>query len=147
MDTHRNQGRAGSTRILPSRERRALVLALAASAGAHAALAPSHAAEGRVVAAGFAFSAVALAIAALLVDRSDRPGAVVAAALLLGSLLTAYAASRTAVVWPLGHAEPVDAIGALTKLVEAAGLAVAVRLLMAHAGGRGLPARHEGAGP
>jgi hypothetical protein len=128
------------------RLRQILVLALAASAGSHAALVPAHAAD-TTVAAGFALSVLALAIVALVVDRSDRPGAAVAAALLLASLLLTYAATRVAVVWPLAHAEPVDAIGAVTKLVEAAGLMLAVRLAKVQAGGSRLSVRHEGAGP
>ena len=149
MSTQIEPGQAGSSRVFVSRPRarQILVLTLAASAGAHAALVPAHAAESHVVAAGFALSALALAVIALLVDRSDRPGPVVAAASLLASLLLAYAATRVAAVWPLTHAEPVDAIGAVTKLIEAAGLVLAVRLAKAQAGGSKLPARHEGAGP
>ena len=149
MDTQTNPGQTGSSQVLLSRPRarQILVLTLAASAGAHAALVPAHAAESHVVAAGFALSALALAIVALHVDRSDRPGAAVAAALLLATLLLAYAATRVAAVWPLAHAEPVDAIGAVTKLVEVAGLVLAVRLAKAQAGGSRLSARHEGAGP
>lgn len=148
MDTQTNPGQAGPSRVLASRPRtrQILVLTLAASAGLHAALVPAHAAD-TAVAAGFALSALALAIVALLVDRSDRPGSVVTAALLLASLLSAYAATRVAAVWPLTHAEPVDAIGAVTKLIETAGLVLAVRLVKAQAGGSKLPARYEGVGP
>jgi hypothetical protein len=48
----------------------------------------------------------------------------------------------------LTHAEPVDPLGALTKLIEAAGLVLALRLVQTPAGGeRRLPALGEGAGP
>jgi hypothetical protein len=33
------------------------------------------------------------------------------------------------VVWPLAHVEPMDAVGALTKLLEATGLMLALSLL------------------
>jgi hypothetical protein len=125
-----------------------LVLTLAASAGIHAGLVPAHAGEGTTVALLFALSAAALAATALLVDRTRRPGAVAAAAVLLLTLIVIYAASRLTVVWPLEHAEPVDALGALTKLLEAAGLVLALRLLRVHAGStQDLPARQQGAGP
>jgi hypothetical protein len=52
-----------------------------------------------------------------------------AAALLLGSLLAVYAATRLVALPPLTHAEPVDALGALTKLIEATGLVLTLRLL------------------
>ena len=64
----------------------------------------------------------------MLVDARERR-AVVVAALLLGGLLALYAASRMVVVWPLAHAEPIDAVGAITKLLEAAGLMLALSLL------------------
>jgi hypothetical protein len=114
--------------------RRGLVLALAASAGAHAALVPGHAAEGLPISVLFAVSALVLAGFSVLVDRSDRRAVVVAAALLLGGLLTLYAASRVVVVWPLAHVEPIDAVGAITKLVEAAGLTLALSLLWVPSG-------------
>jgi hypothetical protein len=130
------------------RTRTSLLLALAASAGIHAALVPTHAEEGTTVAAMFALSAIALAAAALLVDRDPRPASYAPAALLLATLLAVYAASRVTVVWPLEHAEAVDALGALTKLLEAAGLLLALRLLQTPAGSTmALPPRHRGVGP
>jgi hypothetical protein len=123
-----------------------LALTLAASAGAHGALAPAHAAEGAPVAALFALSAVGLGAAAILVDRLRERAADSAAALLLAGLLAAYIASRLTTLWPLDHAEPVDSLGALTKLVEAAGLLLALRLQQQPRTAHGLPARPEGAG-
>jgi hypothetical protein len=129
------------------RTRQLLVLTLAASAGAHAALAPAHAAEGAAVAAMFALAAAGLAAAALGVDRLRERSADSTAALLLAGLLAAYIASRLTTLWPLAHAEPVDSLGFLTKLVEAAGLLLALRLLQQPRTAQGLPARHEGAHP
>jgi hypothetical protein len=123
------------------------VLALAASAGAHAALVPSHAADRPLVGIFFATSALVLGGVSVLVDRSERRAVVVAAALLLGGLLALYATSRTVVVWPLTHPEPVDTIGAITKLLEAAGLMLALRLLRVPSGSdETLRAVREGAG-
>jgi hypothetical protein len=94
----------------------------------------------------FALSALALAGVALRLDRGPGPIALAAAVLLLCSLLAAYAATRPVVLPPLTHAEPVDAVGADTKLVEAAGLVLALRLLHTPVGRvKALPALREGA--
>jgi hypothetical protein len=130
---------AKSTRVL-------LVLMLASSAGVHAALVPTHVGEGALVAGGFALSSAALAATAAFADTSGRPEAYWLAALLLGGLLATYLASRVAIVWPLSHAEAVDAIGAATKTFEAAGLLLALRLLHKPRAAQELPARTQGAG-
>ena len=127
---------------------RLLVLALAASAGVHAALVPAHAAETPLPGAMFALSALALAGVALWVDHTSGPVALAAAVLLLSSLLAAYAATRLVALPPLAHTEAVDALGTATKLVEAAGLVLALRLFHTPAGhATVLPAEREGAGP
>jgi hypothetical protein len=125
---------------------RALVLALASSAGVHGALVPTHAAEAPLLGATFALSAVLLAGIALRIDRASGPLALAAAAVLLASLLAAYVATRFVALPPVPHAEPVDLVGAATKLIEAGGLGLALRLLGNRAGGEALPALHEGAG-
>jgi hypothetical protein len=95
----------------------------------------------------FAASAILLAGVSALVDRSERRAVVVAAGLLLGGLLALYAASRVVVVWPLAHVEPIDAVGAITKLVEAAALMLALSLLWVPSGSdETLRAVREGAG-
>ena len=128
--------------------RSVLVLALAGSAGVHAALTPSHAAGAPLAALLFAASALALAALAVLVDRSERRAVIVASALVLGVLLALYVVSRLVVVWPLAHAEPVDAIGVIAKLFETAGLVLALGLLQAAMGsGETLPALREGVAP
>jgi hypothetical protein len=125
-----------------------LVLALASSAGAHAALVPSHAAGAPLAGLLFASAALALAVLAALADRSDRRGVIAASALICGALLALYVASRMVVVWPLKHAEPVDAVGVVTKLFETAGLVLALGLLKAARGsGETLPVLHEGVAP
>jgi hypothetical protein len=106
------------------------------------------AAEAPALGAVFALSAPAVAGVALRVDRGPSPVAPAAAVLLLCSLLAAHAASRLVALSPLTHPEPVDAVGAITKLVEAAGLVLALRLLHTPAGRvKALPALREGAGP
>jgi hypothetical protein len=111
-------------------------------------LAPTHAAEAPALGAMFVLSALALAGVALRVDRGPGPAALAAAVLLLSSLLGAYAATRLVVLPPLTHPESVDAVGAITKLVEAAGLVLALRLLHTPAGRvKALPALREGARP
>jgi hypothetical protein len=71
-----------------------LVLTLAASAGVHATLAPMHVAEGAGVLIMFGLSAAVLGATAVAVDRCPRPAAYSLAALVLGTLLAAYLASR-----------------------------------------------------
>ena len=123
---------------------RLVVGACAVSAGAHAGLVPEHMREGPqlgvafVVAAGLLFAAgTALAIA---------PGSLRAAqgaALLLAGLLAFYAASRTTGIPVLEpRAEPLDAVGATTKLVEGPGLVLALRLSRT-VGGRRSPLTQE----
>lgn len=102
-------------------ERELLVLACAASAGVHAALAPRHLTESVAEAAGFAAAALLLAgVAAWLLLRPAAAAPLLAGAGLLAALIVAYAATR--------RAEPIDAVGVGTNLIEAAGLVLAVRL-------------------
>ena len=108
---------------------RLLVVACAVSAGLHAALVPTHAEQSEAAGGLFALSALLLLALALALEHGGGRRVVAAAALVLAALLAAYAASRLTPVWPLEHAEPVDAIGAVTKLFEAAGLVLALGLL------------------
>jgi hypothetical protein len=55
--------------------------------------------------------------------------------------------TRFVALAPLPHAEPVDLLGVTTKLIDAGGLVLALRLLGTRAGSAAtLPAIHEGAG-
>jgi hypothetical protein len=127
---------------------RFLVVACAASGGLHAALVPDHAAESEVVGALFALSALLLIAIALVLERGGGRRALEAAAFLLTGLLALYTASRFFVIWPLDHAEPVDVIGAVTKLFEAAGLLLAIGLLQKpRTAAKELSASTEGVGP
>ena len=109
--------------------RRLLVVACAASSGLHAALVSTHLGQSKAAGGLFALSALLLIAVALVLEYSAGRGAVAAAAVLLVALLAIYVASRLTPVWPLEHAEPVDAIGAVTKLLEAIGLLLALGLL------------------
>jgi hypothetical protein len=125
--------------------RRLLVVACASSAGLHAALVSTHARESQTVGGLFALSALLLITIALVLEHSADRSAVAAAALLLAALLGVYAVSRLVTVWPLEHPEPVDAIGAVTKLFEAAGLLLALGLLqIQRTAAKELPASTEG---
>jgi hypothetical protein len=119
---------------------RLLVLVLAASAGVHVALVPMHVDEGLAAQVPFALSGATLFAAALAVERSGGRAATASAALLLATLIAAYAATRLTVVWPFEHAEETDALGLLTKLLEAAGLVLAIALLRTHADRSSRPA-------
>jgi hypothetical protein len=122
-----------------------LVLGLASSAGVHGALVPTHAAEAPVLGAMFALSALLLAGIALRIDRAPGPLALAATVVLLAALLAAYVATRFVALAPLTHPEAIDLLGVTTKLIEAGGLVLALRLLGTRAGGAALPALHEGA--
>jgi hypothetical protein len=108
--------------------RRLLAAACGASAGFHAALAPAHADDAEVSAL-FAASALALLLLAVAIEFGRSTLVLVAAGAVLTGLIAAYTASRVGVVWPLDHREPLDAIGVITKLFEAIGLALVLRLL------------------
>jgi drug/metabolite transporter (DMT)-like permease len=108
-----------------------VVVACAVSAGAHAGLVPEHLGEATALGISFGLAAVLLlaAGAALAIRPGDRRAAVVAAVLLAG-LIAFWAASRlTGIPILQPRAEPVDAVGLVTKLVEALGLAVAAWLV------------------
>jgi hypothetical protein len=121
---------------LASIERDAVIVACAISAGIHAALTPSHFAEG--VGAGLGFLGAAVLLAALVaVLRRRATGAVLlATAAVLAGLLGSYALAITSGL-PLLHAqpEPVTGLALFTKAVEIAGLLAAAHLLW-----RGRPA-------
>ena len=119
-----------------------LVLVLAATAGVHVALVPMHAHEGSAVQILFGISAVALFATTLAVERSGGRAALASAVLLLAALIGAYAATRLTLVWPFEEVEEIDALGAVTKLLEAIGLVLALVLLRTHADRpKRLPAR------
>jgi len=107
-----------------------VVGASAISAGAHAGLVPEHLREAPQVGVAFVVAAgLLLATSTALAIHPSSRWAARGAALLLAGLIASYAASRTTGIPVLEpHAEPLDAVGATTKVVEALGLVVALRL-------------------
>jgi hypothetical protein len=107
-----------------------VVVACAASAGAHAGLAPAHVRSEPRLGVAFAAAAVLLLGGAFALTR--RPAErllATAVAALLGGLILAYVASRTTGIPVLDPApEGVEAVGVATCLVEALGLASALWL-------------------
>ncbi len=108
-----------------------VILACAASAGIHAALAPEHFGESSAAGTGFAASAVVLAVLAIVLTL--RPGntlATTVAAVVFVDLLVSYALAVTTGV-PLFHpeVESVEGLALATKAIEAMGLLAAVSLL------------------
>jgi hypothetical protein len=125
-----------STIALASIERDAVILACAISAGIHAALAPSHFAEGARAGGGFLASAVLLVVLVAALRRRETGAVLLATIAVLGGLLGSYALAVTSGL-PLLHPEPesVTGLALLTKAVEIAGLLAALHLLW-----RGRPA-------
>jgi len=110
---------------------RLLTFACAASAGAHAGLAPAHlSGEPRL---GAAFLVVVALLMATVIAVAARPWdrrITTEAGLLLAGVMLAYLASRTTGV-PVLDPEPeaLDAVGIATNGVEAVGVVVAVWLI------------------
>ena len=101
--------------------RNAVVAACGVSAGVHVALFPTHLGESPALAASFGAAAFLLAAAAAaLVVRPESVLPAGVASVLFAGLLVAYAVLR--------H-EPFDAVAGGTKLVEAAGLVLSLRML------------------
>ena len=107
-----------------------MVVACAASAGAHAALVPAHVRDQPGLGAAFVVAAaVLMAVVAALAARPDSRITGRAAAVVLASLIGAHALSvTTGIPWLVQTPEPVDAVGVATKSVEALGLAFALQL-------------------
>jgi drug/metabolite transporter (DMT)-like permease len=113
-------------------ERDVVIVVCGISAGIHAALVPEHAREAAAAGVGFAASAVLLAGLAVVLTR--RPGNVPAAAgagaVLLGLIASWILAVTTGLPVLHPEPEPVEALALVTKAIEAAGLLVAVHLLL-----------------
>jgi len=108
-----------------------VILACAASAGIHAALAPEHYEESFAAGTGFVVSAVALAVlAVVLTIRPENVVATIAAAWVFVGLLASYALAVTTGV-PVLHpeVEPVKGLALATKAIEVVGLMAAVAAL------------------
>jgi apolipoprotein N-acyltransferase len=107
-----------------------VVLACAASAGAHAGLVPAHLRDEPRLGVAFLVAVVLLvsALIAVSLRPTDRRVLAAAAGLLLG-LALAYLATRTTGIPVLDpEREAVDAVGVLTTSIEIAGVAFALWL-------------------
>jgi hypothetical protein len=111
-------------------EQAALVTACAISAGIHGALVRDHLAEGAGPGAGFLISTVLLmGLAAALTIRASQPLVAGSAAVLAGLIAAYLFAVTTGLPYLHPEVEPVDGLALLTKVVEGAGLLVALDLL------------------
>jgi ABC-type uncharacterized transport system permease subunit len=123
----RNQFRSADPRAFGST---VVVLACAASAGAHAGLVPAHLQEEPRL--GVAFLVAVMLLLSALIAVSLRPNdrrILAGAALLLFGLALAYLATRTIGIPVLDpEREGVDAVGVLTTSIEIAGVAFALWL-------------------
>lgn len=121
-----------------------LVLAACAiSAGAHAALVPSHMEHDPQLGLGFAVAVGMLLTVGVAVVLSTTARAAKAAALVFAALIASYAAATTVGLPVLSvKGEPVDGVALVTKLVETVGLVFALKLNQT-VGGRWSPTRQE----
>lgn len=112
------------------READLVVAACAISAGAHAALVPSHLAHDPQLGIAFVVAvALLLVVGATVANSPGSARAAETAALLLAGLIASYAAATTVGI-PVMSVEPesVDGLGVATKLVESLGLVFALKL-------------------
>jgi hypothetical protein len=121
-----------------------VVAACAISAGAHAALVPSHFDHEPQLGVAFVVAVLLLAtVGGALVHTPSSARAAQSAALLFAGLIASYAAATTVGI-PLLSVEPeaVDGVALATKFVESLGLLFALKLSQP-LGGRRSPARQE----
>ena len=113
-----------------SLRRDVVIVACAASAGIHGALAPTHFAEGAAAGTAFVAATIVLALLAAATRYPDAELPLALAALTLGGLIASYAFAATTGL-PLLHPEPepVSGLAVVTKAIEAAGLVAASSLL------------------
>jgi hypothetical protein len=107
-----------------------LVLAACAiSAGAHAALVPSHVEHDPQLGLAFVVAVGVLLTVGVAVALSATARAARAAALVFAALIASYAAATTVGLPLLAvEPEPVDGVALVTKLVESVGLIFALKL-------------------
>ena len=121
-----------------NRRANVLIVAGAAGAGVHAAIAPEHVREWAPLGAAFVVTAVLLGVAvATLALRPTSVRAARAVAVVLAGVVVGYVATRVAALPPLDpEREPFDVLGVATTLVEAVGLVLAFPLTLTPGGTR-----------
>jgi peptidoglycan/LPS O-acetylase OafA/YrhL len=121
-----------------------LVLAACAiSAGAHAALVPSHMENDPQLGLAFVVAVGVLLTVGVAVVLSPTARAAQAATLVFAALIASYAAATTVGLPVVSvEPEPVDGVALVTKLVETVGLVFALKLNQT-VGGRWSPTRQE----
>ena len=120
-----------------------VVAACAISAGAHAALVPSHMEHDPHLGLAFVVAVGVLLTVGAVVVLSPTARAAQAASLVFAALIASYAAATTVGIPVLSvHPEQVDGVAPVTKLVELVGLVFALKLNQT-VGGRWSPTRQE----
>jgi hypothetical protein len=120
-----------------------VVAACAISAGAHAALVPSHMEHDPQLGPAFVVAVGLLLTVGVAVVLSPTARAARAASLVFAALIASYAAATTVGLPVLSlEPEPVDGVALVTKLVELVGLVFALKLNQT-VGGRWSPTRQE----
>jgi hypothetical protein len=116
-------------------ERALVAAACGISAGVHAALVPEHLRETALLGWSFVLATVLLAACAVAIERRwESPWPARLAAVVLAGLIGGYWATRLSHVPGLDSTpEAVDVVGVATKVVEAAGLLLAVHLSFSRA--------------
>jgi hypothetical protein len=125
-------------------ERDALIVACAISAGIHGALTPMHWREGAGIGAAFLVATLLLVGLVVVLTRRADDAVLLGTALVLAGLMASYALAVTSGL-PLlqPDPEPVAGLALTTKLVEAAGLVLAIGLLR-HDSRAALPLQTKG---
>jgi hypothetical protein len=120
-----------------------VVAACAISAGAHAALVPSHMEHDPQLGLAFVVAVGLLLTVGVAVVLSPTARAARAASLVFAALIASYAAATTVGLPVLSlEPEPMDGVALVTKLVELVGLVFALKLNQT-VGGRWSPTRQE----
>jgi hypothetical protein len=121
-------------------ERALVAAACGISAGVHAALVPEHLRETAPLGWSFVLATLLLAACAVALERRrESRWPVRLSAVVLAGLIAGYWATRLSHVPGLDSTpEAVDVVGVATKVVEAAGLVLALHLSLSRAPGRAL---------
>ena len=121
-------------------ERTLVAASCGISAGVHAALVPEHLRESASLGWSFALATLLLAACAVALERRwESRWPVRLAAVVLAGLIASYWATRLAHIPGLDSTpEAVEVVGVATKIVEAAGLLLALHLSLSRAPGRAL---------